>query len=159
MRCRSRTAAILSSKIRSFRGKTREVVCLIVCAMALGGGVRSASAAGAAARKVVFEPSANTETMTSETRVRDLMSRIRAVCVALVCGAAVAAQQQATRSFDSNGVVIRIRSGPPKDEEADGARPVWAGVIPLQAQVLSPVPASDLVVSAGGFELARVRVP
>ena len=159
MRCRSRTAAILSSKIRSLRGKTREVVCLIVCATALGGGcVRSASAAGAAARKVVFEPSPDAETMTSETRVRDRMGRIRAVCVALVCGAAVAAQQQATRSFDSNGVVIRIRSGPPKDEEAEGARPVWAGVIPLQAQVLSPVPASE-VVSAGGFELARVRLP
>jgi hypothetical protein len=34
----------------------------------------------------------------------------------------------------------KIRSGPPKDEEADYALPVWAGVIPLELVAGEPEP-------------------
>ena len=42
----------------------------------------------------------------------------------------------------------KVRSGPPKDDEADSSWPAWAGVIPLKVYALAPVPA--------GFDLARV---
>jgi len=34
----------------------------------------------------------------------------------------------------------KVRSGPPGDDEADYALPVWAGVLPLREMALSPVP-------------------
>ena len=34
----------------------------------------------------------------------------------------------------------KVRTGPPKDEEADYALPVWAGVLPLQTVAGEPVP-------------------
>ncbi|MCP3986050.1 MAG: pyridoxamine 5'-phosphate oxidase family protein [bacterium] len=34
----------------------------------------------------------------------------------------------------------KMRTGPPSDEEADLALPVWAGVIPLQLQAGKPIP-------------------
>jgi nitroimidazol reductase NimA-like FMN-containing flavoprotein (pyridoxamine 5'-phosphate oxidase superfamily) len=34
----------------------------------------------------------------------------------------------------------KVRSGPPKDAEADMALPVWAGIVPLALQALPPVP-------------------
>jgi len=36
-------------------------------------------------------------------------------------------------------VSAKIRTGPPMDEEADYARPVWAGVIPLQVALGKPI--------------------
>jgi nitroimidazol reductase NimA-like FMN-containing flavoprotein (pyridoxamine 5'-phosphate oxidase superfamily) len=33
----------------------------------------------------------------------------------------------------------KIRTGPPADDEADYALPVWAGIVPLQLQALSPI--------------------
>ena len=33
----------------------------------------------------------------------------------------------------------KIRTGPPVDDEADYALPVWAGVVPLHLQALSPI--------------------
>ena len=41
----------------------------------------------------------------------------------------------------------KIRTGPPIDDEADYALPVWAGVVPMQLAVLSPV--NDPQLSAG----------
>lgn len=38
----------------------------------------------------------------------------------------------------------KSRSGPPADDEADRQLPVWAGVLPLQVQGLSPVPDAGL---------------
>ncbi len=40
----------------------------------------------------------------------------------------------------------KIRTGPPKDEEADYALPIWAGVLPLRHEALDPIedlPAGD----------------
>lgn len=42
----------------------------------------------------------------------------------------------------------KVRSGPPKDDEADLGLPVWAGVLPLGLAVSEPVPASELPVPA-----------
>jgi uncharacterized protein len=39
----------------------------------------------------------------------------------------------------------KVRSGPPGDDEADYALPVWAGVIPVRQQVLPPVDDPRLV--------------
>ncbi len=33
----------------------------------------------------------------------------------------------------------KVRSGPPLDDEEDYALPIWAGVLPIQPQVLTPV--------------------
>ena len=38
----------------------------------------------------------------------------------------------------------KVRSGPPKDEEADMALPVWAGVLPVRPHYLSPEPDPQL---------------
>lgn len=34
----------------------------------------------------------------------------------------------------------KIRTGPPADDEADYALPIWAGVLPLREETLSPIP-------------------
>ena len=34
----------------------------------------------------------------------------------------------------------KVRSGPPKDEEADYDWPVWAGVLPVRTTIGEPVP-------------------
>jgi hypothetical protein len=34
----------------------------------------------------------------------------------------------------------KLRCGPPKDDEADYALPIWAGVVPVQLSVLAPEP-------------------
>ena len=33
----------------------------------------------------------------------------------------------------------KVRSGPPGDDEADYALPIWAGVLPMQEMSLAPV--------------------
>lgn len=33
----------------------------------------------------------------------------------------------------------KVRSGPPNDDEADYALPIWAGVVPIQQQLLKPL--------------------
>jgi nitroimidazol reductase NimA-like FMN-containing flavoprotein (pyridoxamine 5'-phosphate oxidase superfamily) len=49
----------------------------------------------------------------------------------------------------------KVRSGPPVDDEADYAAPVWAGVLPLATQVLDPVPCPRLAPGEGtGPDLA-----
>ncbi len=49
-------------------------------------------------------------------------------------------------------MLAKVRSGGPIDDEDDLTAPVWAGVIPLQTQALSPVPAENL---AAGIELPK----
>jgi nitroimidazol reductase NimA-like FMN-containing flavoprotein (pyridoxamine 5'-phosphate oxidase superfamily) len=51
----------------------------------------------------------------------------------------------------------RTRRGPPNDDEADKAWPVWAGVIPLRVEALAPVPAEDLSASLADFGVIRVK--
>lgn len=51
----------------------------------------------------------------------------------------------------------KTRSGPPNDDEADKAWPVWAGVIPLRVEALAPVPAEDVSVSLAGFDVIRLK--
>lgn len=34
---------------------------------------------------------------------------------------------------------VKIRTGPPKDDEEDYALPIWAGVVPLRMETLAPV--------------------
>lgn len=42
-------------------------------------------------------------------------------------------------SMELNEVSAKIRSGPPGDDEADYALPVWAGVIPVRQEMLAPI--------------------
>jgi nitroimidazol reductase NimA-like FMN-containing flavoprotein (pyridoxamine 5'-phosphate oxidase superfamily) len=39
---------------------------------------------------------------------------------------------------------VKVRNGPPSDEEADLELDGWAGIIPLEVRALAPVPAPDL---------------
>ncbi|WP_181357795.1 hypothetical protein [Stenomitos frigidus] len=44
----------------------------------------------------------------------------------------------------------KVRTGPPNDDEADYALPVWAGEIPLRLTPLAPIPDPKLL---AGVEL------
>jgi uncharacterized protein len=44
----------------------------------------------------------------------------------------------------------KIRTGPPADDEADYALPVWAGVVPLRMQALKPIDDPEL---SGGIDV------
>lgn len=46
----------------------------------------------------------------------------------------------------------KVRTGPPKDDEADYALPVWAGELPLRITPLTPIPDPQL---APGIEVPR----
>lgn len=62
-------------------------------------------------------------------------------------------------SLKLDEAVAKVRSGPPIDDEADYEVPVWAGVLPLQRSVLTPV--ADSRVPAGLTpppELVRLQV-
>lgn len=50
----------------------------------------------------------------------------------------------------------KIRTGPPKDDEADLALPIWAGVVPIRTVAGEPEPAPDL---PGGLEPPRFARP
>ncbi len=41
--------------------------------------------------------------------------------------------------MELNEASAKVRSGPPKDDDADYALPIWAGVIPMTTQLGSPV--------------------
>jgi hypothetical protein len=53
-------------------------------------------------------------------------------------------------------VSAKVRQGPPEDDEADRALPVWAGVVPLLAVIGAPVAADDLAVGTPPFDVKRV---
>ena len=38
----------------------------------------------------------------------------------------------------------KIRTGPPKDDAADYALPIWAGVVPMETKYMAPVPDPEL---------------
>ncbi|MCB1435435.1 MAG: pyridoxamine 5'-phosphate oxidase family protein, partial [Alphaproteobacteria bacterium] len=54
---------------------------------------------------------------------------------------ATAQEMKATTvlSLKLDEVSAKVRNGPPGDDEEDYAVPVWAGVIPVQTQILAPV--------------------
>jgi uncharacterized protein len=54
-------------------------------------------------------------------------------------------------------VSAKVRSGPPLDIEDDFLRPVWAGVVPLRAQLGEPVADSHVLPHAPRVDLARFR--
>jgi len=50
-------------------------------------------------------------------------------------------------SFQLEEASAKVRTGGPKDDEEDYASDIWAGVVPLQLQRLTPLP--DLELRAG----------
>jgi len=54
-------------------------------------------------------------------------------------------------------VSAKVRQGPPVDDEADRALPVWAGVVPLRAVAGEPVGADDLAPGVARFDVSRLR--
>ncbi|MBP2476974.1 nitroimidazol reductase NimA-like FMN-containing flavoprotein (pyridoxamine 5'-phosphate oxidase superfamily) [Crossiella equi] len=51
--------------------------------------------------------------------------------------------------LDLTEAAVKIRTGPPVDEEEDLALPAWAGVLPLHRSWGTPVPAPELPEGAG----------
>lgn len=47
-----------------------------------------------------------------------------------------------------NEASAKVRTGPPKDDEADYSLPVWAGELPLQLVALAPIPDPQLSAEA-----------
>ena len=68
------------------------------------------------------------------------------------------ARQPNRKELDATSVIAlriesasaKIRTGPPSDDEADYALPVWAGVVPLQIQALNPIDDPEL---SGGINV------
>ena len=52
-------------------------------------------------------------------------------------------------------VSAKVRVGPPVDDEEDYAAPVWAGVVPVAAQLGKPIPDDRVLPNAKPFELSR----
>ncbi len=52
-------------------------------------------------------------------------------------------------------VSAKVRSGPPIDDEADRALPVWAGVVPLKVVPGAPVAADDLAQGAPPIDVKK----
>lgn len=50
-------------------------------------------------------------------------------------------------SLPINEASAKVRTGPPKDEEADYALPIWAGELPLRLVALAPIPDPQLSVA------------
>jgi nitroimidazol reductase NimA-like FMN-containing flavoprotein (pyridoxamine 5'-phosphate oxidase superfamily) len=52
-------------------------------------------------------------------------------------------------------VSAKIRKGPPVEDAGDIARPTWAGVVPLRAELGTPQPVEDLAEGVAEIDLAR----
>jgi uncharacterized protein len=52
-------------------------------------------------------------------------------------------------------VSAKVRKGPPVEDEGDIARPAWAGVVPLHAQLGEPIPMDDLPPGVPPFDRSR----
>lgn len=53
-------------------------------------------------------------------------------------------------------VSAKVRTGPPMDEEADYALPIWAGVVPLRIRAGEPVPDPRNLPAAPPFDATRL---
>jgi nitroimidazol reductase NimA-like FMN-containing flavoprotein (pyridoxamine 5'-phosphate oxidase superfamily) len=58
----------------------------------------------------------------------------------------------AVLEFSIEEASAKVREGPPLDDEEDYGLPVWAGVLPLRAEVQAPIPDARL---AGGAEVPQ----
>lgn len=54
-------------------------------------------------------------------------------------------------------VSAKVRTGGPVDDEEDYALPIWAGVVPLQQQLLTPVDDGRLAEGTQAFDVNRFR--
>jgi nitroimidazol reductase NimA-like FMN-containing flavoprotein (pyridoxamine 5'-phosphate oxidase superfamily) len=54
-------------------------------------------------------------------------------------------------------VSAKIRVGPPVDDEEDYARPVWAGVVPIEMTIGEPVPDGRVLPEAAPFQVSRLK--
>jgi uncharacterized protein len=54
-------------------------------------------------------------------------------------------------------VSAKIRTGPPTDDEADLALPIWAGVIPLSLEPSAPIPADGVTDPPPGYAADYTR--
>lgn len=52
-------------------------------------------------------------------------------------------------------VAAKVRVGPPADDEADYALPIWAGVVPMHTKLGTPTPDDRVLPEAKALDLAR----
>jgi len=87
----------------------------------------------------------------------DKLAALSAMMEQLIPGRWQAARQPTQQELNATSVVAipidhasaKIRRGPPGDDPADAAWPLWAGVLPLQVQALAPVPDTRMPVDVG----------
>lgn len=60
-------------------------------------------------------------------------------------------------TLDINEVSAKVRNGPPLDDVEDYSLPVWAGIIPLQTKLGTPVPDARLANDAPALDLSRFK--
>lgn len=78
---------------------------------------------------------------------REKLSALKAITEHLIPGRWQEARLPSRKELNATRVVsikideasAKVRVGPPADDQEDYALPVWAGVLPLQEQALSPV--------------------
>lgn len=66
-------------------------------------------------------------------------------------------RQTSVLALPLDEVSAKIRSGPPVDDDEDYALPVWAGVVPVETRLGSPIDDGRLLPGVPEFDLARVR--
>jgi nitroimidazol reductase NimA-like FMN-containing flavoprotein (pyridoxamine 5'-phosphate oxidase superfamily) len=87
---------------------------------------------------------------------QEKLSALEAITEHLIPGRWKEARRPSRKELNATQVVAikideasaKIRLGPPADDEADYALPIWAGILPLEEQALAPIPDERMPQSA-----------
>jgi nitroimidazol reductase NimA-like FMN-containing flavoprotein (pyridoxamine 5'-phosphate oxidase superfamily) len=66
-------------------------------------------------------------------------------------------KQSSVLALPLEEVSAKIRSGPPLDDDEDYSLPIWAGVVPVQMRLGTPVSDGRLLPGVAAIDLARFR--
>jgi nitroimidazol reductase NimA-like FMN-containing flavoprotein (pyridoxamine 5'-phosphate oxidase superfamily) len=65
-------------------------------------------------------------------------------------------KQSSVLALALDEVSAKIRSGPPLDDDEDYSLPVWAGLVPVETRLGTPVDDGRVLAGVPGFDLARI---
>jgi nitroimidazol reductase NimA-like FMN-containing flavoprotein (pyridoxamine 5'-phosphate oxidase superfamily) len=66
-------------------------------------------------------------------------------------------RQSSVLALPLEEVSAKIRRGPPVDDEEDYALPIWAGVVPVETRLGTPIDDGRVLPGVAGIDLARFR--
>jgi len=65
-------------------------------------------------------------------------------------------RQTSVLALPLDEVSAKIRTGPPLDDEADYALPVWGGLVPLETRLGAPISDARVLAGVAGIDLTRI---